>query len=272
MTPTKTHEGSIRVGANVVHLSVRPMRKADGEDPSLRVAIFGGTFDPITDGHLKMAAEVIHSGLADVCWIVPCGPRNDKNIRTHILDRLTMAHLAVQNTFSANFPIYVHAVEYGTERALTTPELMARMEHDYPSFTFKFVIGTDLLVNTGGKSLDAWDARPEYTHWVDRTQFVVLQRPGYTLPFEWLQKSNVEVLASPVKGGDRVTTNLSSSEVRWRIDRTSEVKGQTIPRTSFGNRVQGLCDLSVINFMERHCLYTRNARNVEVEMRQVESK
>ena len=60
-----------------------------------------------------MAAEVIHSGLVDVCWIVPCGPRKDKSIRTHILDRLTMAHLAVQSTFSANFPIYVHAIEYG---------------------------------------------------------------------------------------------------------------------------------------------------------------
>ena len=75
--------------------------------------VLGGTFDPITDGHLKMAAEVVHSGLVDVCWIVPCGPRKDKSIRTHILDRLTMAHLAVQSTFSANFPIYVHAIEYG---------------------------------------------------------------------------------------------------------------------------------------------------------------
>ena len=33
-----------------------------------RVAILGGSFNPITDGHLKMAAEVIHARAADEVW------------------------------------------------------------------------------------------------------------------------------------------------------------------------------------------------------------
>ena len=58
-----------------------------------------------------------------------------------------MAHIAVQNTFSANFPIYVHAVEYGRTQAFTTPELMERMERDHGHrYTFKFVIGTSPLL------------------------------------------------------------------------------------------------------------------------------
>ena len=59
--------------------------------------------------------------------------------------------------------------------AFTTPELMERMSKDYPSFEFKFVIGTDLLTKN---NLEEWDTRPEYQNWVERTQFIVLQRPG----------------------------------------------------------------------------------------------
>ena len=68
-----SQEGTIRVGSQVVHLRVRS--RTSKEDRKAVVALLGGTFDPITDGHLKMAAEVIHSGLADIVWIVPCGPR-----------------------------------------------------------------------------------------------------------------------------------------------------------------------------------------------------
>ena len=52
---------------------------------------------------------------------------------------------------------------------------MERMSKDYPSFEFKFVIGTDLLTKN---NLEEWDTRPEYQNWVERTQFIILQRPG----------------------------------------------------------------------------------------------
>ena len=70
----------------------------------LRIAIFGGSFDPITSSHLKMAAEVIHTDAADEVWLVPCGRRLDKPDLLNAKDRYTMCQLAVTTTFSANFP------------------------------------------------------------------------------------------------------------------------------------------------------------------------
>ena len=32
--------------------------------------MFGGSFDPVTSSHLKMAAEIIHTGAADEVWLV----------------------------------------------------------------------------------------------------------------------------------------------------------------------------------------------------------
>ena len=43
-----------------------------------RIAVLGGSFDPITTGHLKVACEIIHTRKADEAWIVPCGARPDK--------------------------------------------------------------------------------------------------------------------------------------------------------------------------------------------------
>jgi len=43
-----------------------------------RVAVYGGAFNPITNAHLNVASEIVHSELADEVWIVPCGNRSDK--------------------------------------------------------------------------------------------------------------------------------------------------------------------------------------------------
>lgn len=51
------------------------------EPPKKRVAVYGGSFNPITNAHLNCAAEIIHSKLADEVWIVPCGTRPDKYAR-----------------------------------------------------------------------------------------------------------------------------------------------------------------------------------------------
>ena len=65
------------------------------EGRKMRVAILGGSFNPITNAHLNVACEIVHSKLADEVWIVPCGPRSDKpSLITSTLDRLIMCHLA----------------------------------------------------------------------------------------------------------------------------------------------------------------------------------
>jgi hypothetical protein len=59
-----------------IHIEFDP--NADEEGPPKRVAIYGGAFNPITNGHLQLATEIVHSGIVDEVWICPCGPRPDK--------------------------------------------------------------------------------------------------------------------------------------------------------------------------------------------------
>ena len=88
-----------------------------------RIAVYGGAFDPITDGHLKCACEIIHARAADEVWIVPCGTRPDKpSLRTPYLHRLIMCHLAVDTSFGSTFPIRVCDIEMAEARRATRLE------------------------------------------------------------------------------------------------------------------------------------------------------
>ena len=124
------------------------------------VAILGGSFDPITDAHLKAACEIIHSKCADEVWIIPCGARPDKpSLKTSALDRLIMCHLAVDTMFGSKFPLAVKDLELPLHQAAPTLHLVREMESRYTDKDFAFVIGTDLVAG-----LEQWGcaAVPEW--------------------------------------------------------------------------------------------------------------
>ena len=92
-----------------------------------RIAVLGGSFDPITDGHLKCACEIVHARKAQEVWIVPCGTRPDKpSLKTPYMHRLIMCHLAVNTTFGSSFPIRVCDIEMAEARSPTARTACSR--------------------------------------------------------------------------------------------------------------------------------------------------
>lgn len=68
------------------------------------VAIYGGSFDPITCGHLILAFEVLNSGQCDQVWVMPSGDgREDKTARTKSSHRLAMCQAAVKEVLETRF-------------------------------------------------------------------------------------------------------------------------------------------------------------------------
>lgn len=185
-----------------------------------RVAIFGGSFNPITNAHLNVASEMIHSGQTDEVWLLPCGPRPDKpSVKTSTLDRVIMCHLAVATTFGSRFPISVCSDELAEEKALSSYIMMNRMEVKHPSIDFAFVVGSDLLSSMRNWSADGIPDAGERL-WNEK-KFLVIPRPDASgdggvavadLP------DNFNVIGPAFEGGHLVTTRLSSSEVRRRIN------------------------------------------------------
>jgi len=187
------------------------------DDNKRVIAVLGGSFDPITDGHLKCACEIVHAGMAEEVWIVPCGRRPDKpSLKTPYLHRLIMCHLAINTSFGSSFPIRACDIEMGEDEALSTYHLMKRLQEQYPSPDFKFVLGADLIAGPG--SLRTWGAPgvPDagerlYQH----SKFILLDRAGYAVPPD-LPHNFTRLKAR--EGTNMVTEDVSSSEIRRRMN------------------------------------------------------
>jgi len=222
-------------------------------DKRKRIAVLGGSFDPITDGHLKCACEIVHARVADEVWLVPCGKRPDKpSLRTAYLHRLTMCHLAVNTSFGSSFPIFVCDIEMGEEQALSTWHLMKRLAEEYPEPLFFFVLGADLV--SGAGSIREWGAPgiPDAGERLYRGegQFILLDRPGFPVPPD-LPPNFIRL--KPLKGTQLITEDVSSSEIRRRMNIDDRDKAE-MGRGNF-MMVDGLLSPAVLAHIIRYRIY-----------------
>lgn len=196
-----------------------------------KIAILGGSFDPITNAHLNVAAEIVHAKAADEVWIVPCAPRKDKNIVAGTMERYTMCNLAVDSSFGSRFPIKVKDFELLEEKMVPTYYLLQRLQKEYPDHEFRVVIGADLT-----DQIKNWHEGEEL--WKEG-QFLVNPRPGYDkkeLPenFVWLEPGGLKL----------AHVRLSSTEIRKRLGKDVSL-------------VDGLVPSAVLAHIIRYGLYHR---------------
>jgi len=164
----------------------------------LRLAIFGGTFDPIHQAHLAIAREAADTCRLDRVLLVPAAnpPHKTTVTSTPYEHRVRMAGIACRGLAH----VEVSRLEEGAERSYsidTIERVRARIAPDDELF---FVIGADAFAD-----IRTWH------RWQDvirAVSFVVVSRPGavYDVPPE----ARVERL-------DRLELAISSSEIRREL-------------------------------------------------------
>lgn len=164
----------------------------------MRLAIFGGTFDPIHQAHLAIAREAIERCRLDRVLLVPADnpPHKSGVTRTPYQHRLRMAEIACRGL--AN--IEVSRLEEGTQWSYsidTIEKVRARMTADSELF---FVIGADAFAD-----IRTW------RRWRDVVRavcFLVVSRPGVT--YDVPPEVRLERL-------DTLELAISSSEIRRQL-------------------------------------------------------
>jgi nicotinate-nucleotide adenylyltransferase len=164
----------------------------------MRLAIFGGTFDPIHQAHLAIAREAAERCGLDRVLLVPAANPPHKTGVTHTPyeHRIRMAELACR----AQPHLEVSRLEEGTEWSYsidTIEKVRARMSDGDDLF---FVIGADAFAD-----IRTWH------RWRDVVRavcFLVVSRPGgtYDVPTE-----------ARVQRLDRLEMSISSSEIRRQL-------------------------------------------------------
>jgi nicotinate-nucleotide adenylyltransferase len=108
----------------------------------MRVAIFGGSFNPPHLAHQMAALYVLETAAVDELWIVPAFQHPFGKALAPFAHRLKMCELAA----AALGPrVKVSAVERDLGVESRTLRTVRRLEQDFPGHAFSLVIGADLL-------------------------------------------------------------------------------------------------------------------------------
>jgi len=186
----------------------------------MRIAIFGGTFDPIHEGHLTVAREAVAQfGLSNVLFVVAANPPHKTgNHITEFEHRYRMVELACHGD-----------IDFVPSRL---------EEGDEISYSIRTVEKVKALVGSEGAvyfiiGADAFAEIQTWRRWRDiirDVRFIVVTRPGhrYSVPPD-ATVHRLDTLALPV----------SSSEIRAKLSR-GEAPVEVPPAVLRYIREQGL--------------------------------
>jgi nicotinate-nucleotide adenylyltransferase len=137
-----------------------------GREGNMAVGIFGGTFDPIHMGHLRVAEEIRGDFSLERIYFVPGGnpPHKKGHTMTGADERLSMVRAALKGNkfFRASG---VEAKRSGPSYTIDTlKEFQKRFKELY------FLIGVDAF-----SEIDTWHLYEELFY---RTNFIVMTRPS----------------------------------------------------------------------------------------------
>jgi nicotinate-nucleotide adenylyltransferase len=173
----------------------------------MKLAIFGGTFDPIHQAHLAIARAAADRFQLDCVLFVPAAHPPHKAGITHApyQDRVRMAELACAD--EARFR--VSRLEEGTERSYSIDTIEKVRAGMSPVDELYFLIGADAFAE-----IQTWHRWQDVARGV---RFLVVSRPGnfYTVP-----------PGVAVQRLDTVELPISSSEIRRALtagERPAEV-------------------------------------------------
>jgi nicotinate-nucleotide adenylyltransferase len=140
----------------------------------LRIGLYGGTFDPIHNGHVHVIQELISRKIVDHLLVVPAGEPLLRDQEPHATgaQRRAMCQLAV-NALPAEIKNHVEVnpievLRQGPSYAIDTVEAVAQT---YPGDAILLIVGTDAY-----EKIDQWHRADELKKMVE---FVVIDRPDF---------------------------------------------------------------------------------------------
>src|SRR5665213_97475 len=119
----------------------------------MRLGVFGGSFDPVHNGHLFVAEAVREACALDRVLFVPT--REGKHYRDGAMNasaeqRAQMIRLAI----AANVAFALDESDLGADATGYTADLLPRLQARYPGAALSFVVGGDSLVRSRWKRLE----------------------------------------------------------------------------------------------------------------------
>lgn len=191
---------------------------------SRKIGLFGGTFNPVHFGHIRLARQLLKLARLDEVWMM-VSPQNPFKVNHELLpdsQRLEMVRLALRREKG----IKASDCEFRLSKPSYTWNTLQALAKDMPDCQFTLLIGGD-----------NWASFPHWYHHEDimkACDVVVYPREGASI--------DPSDLPDNVRLVDTRLINISSTEVRNRV--------------ASGKSIRGLVPKSVADYIESNRLYT----------------
>lgn len=160
-----------------------------------RVILFGGSFDPIHEGHLTMAKHALKQRNADELWFIVSAQNPFKQGSSDFKHRINMVQLMINPyrkmkvlDIEAKMPIPSYSID--TVKVLQT---------EYPDITFEWLIGSDQL-----ESLHRWK---DFECLNQKIQFIVYAREAEdTMEYPRITGPVMKISSTQIRKGEKTQT------------------------------------------------------------------
>lgn len=224
-----------------------------------KIAILGGTFNPIHNGHLLIAQSVYLTKQFDEIWIMPAGnPPFKPEDKVNNAERLYMAYMAIRK-----IPyLRVSAVECEDSEVSYTYRTLQKLKAKYPDYDFWWIIGYDNLF-----SIETWG---EAENLLTKEKFVIVRRLVEETP---LVKEKLEQLQERYGLRTMLVDNpiiqISSSMIRDRIKNNEPIDFLLPRKVSSYIQKQGLYRADKEYPKEDNMDYKRLSDKIKKDLRKV---
>jgi len=191
------------------------------------IALFGGSFDPIHNGHLFLIEELINSGRFEKFIVIPAGAPWQKSVAASSADRLAMVEIALKDVMSQSNELEISRFEIDGSGPSYAFESIEYFRSQNPGDHLVWIIGSDAFAK-----IDSWK---ELEKLAQSVEFLVINRPHQKIDITRIPSSitfsQIEIDA----------IDLSSTQIRKLV-------GESKP-------FESLVPLGVASYIKSHGIY-----------------
>jgi len=178
------------------------------------IVIYGGTFNPIHNGHLLPAIESAKSIQAQKLIYLPCHiPPHKENPSINSFHRLEMTKLALKEVDDSELQIEVSDYETQLTSPSYTRQTVEHFSKQYPNHHLYFLIGMDSLF-----TFHFWFKWQEIFSFCD---LLVMQRPGIEYNVQQINSELKPYLTNQMTITSVTEVDISSSQIKAMYKQSS---------------------------------------------------
>ena len=145
------------------------------------IALFGGSFDPIHNGHLFLIEELLNSARFEKLIVIPAGAPWQKSVAASGADRLAMVEIALKDCMNKYRELEISRFEVDNSGPSYAYQSIEYFKLQNPGDNLVWIIGSDAFAK-----IDEWK---EIEQVAKSVEFLVITRPGQKLESAKVAKS-----------------------------------------------------------------------------------